>query len=1379
MLVVVGCLRPAGLPSRADGADQATARCSDIPSCERALLAPSGPTPELLAAYGRLRPKQQLSAAWRLFVQAQRSKTRSLVVAFGNSTLPTALRPATRLQLPAQGLCQSVPDRLLLRSWAQAAHLETLVLLHPKTATIAYPRDPLAPFAAGLFAQIASTPSQLAEDLALGDALHALLSSMKDYAFLPAHKQAQSLLAKVLGPALRPATLRAAFVLGLLDAAGIKQARPLPPTALLNYQPRHPYDAWLAARLAPQARQASAWRQRIVPHLPARFLPLLQKPGSAPSCTEQATGSIDRIADLALLQLPRIGLRALAAKSTGEVDRAAFNKAVSLANASSAPWAFLQPLLAAEAGLKSPTPQRHKALHLSAKKHVAALAKLAQQSPEALSPGSIVNMMYNAGVARDPQLREPLLLLAEDLSVGGLEKAANPGQALRAALASFALAMSLPMQLQRGQYAALAGMLRKLSRHRFQRAQGWDAAALHLTQAVATHWAGSSQHAASAKAIRYALAPAAQATTNGHWARLAQVATRYVALFGRGDLNATVSNPRMFSEDRRRARSQVKAALKTLSPQGPQKPPARELLNVLADLTDGVIAAAGHLMKAPPSSNCAGASAIPSHGELRDMVERLRKRRRRLLALGALHQGQSPWLEKARVLALLLSDIIDGIDRKARPRWRVQHQQAQRWLHQASGAPATPSAALASSYLVLRTLFGSTKEDAQTVSKILRDESAVALEGMGRLFRTSRENSVFRVLAAPKRTGSQALRGDTFSRYAERAYASGQEDQGDMLLLLSLTASVMRSTAVASEAIQIAQRRKRPVLSALLLHHRPQQKSPARVRELRRLSQAACAPAPAGTAIVLQVQGALQAFRNGRRRRALNDLRRALVQAEQKGLHVPRQTFRYAEQAGPVLLQLEHGISFGRHLLAGSDSFRIGLGFVGQDEASRSGLATALSSANSPSSRRDALDYFIHATAVASILHDLSGERAHARRYARNALSGWASGLRLGTTAYRPSASRPFGQGAAKAMLALLAQQAIEAQEPMLGGALLSLLRKALGPKASDASIERLPKDLPPALGGIAELPQLASRSQATLKTLVAPLRCTQHPGEAKKLLLASCGRYAKALALRIADALPRLPRLKGARYAKSPRCLAYKALDRFLSAAAERRYQPRRFSAAVAALHRAKLNDTAGDLLANQRLAKHCSQSLVAHARSLGADPSLGKHLRASLWSVAVRCAPPEKVGPDLLVLSQLTSQLADPLRHFEVLVYAAKLALRGHPRPLSLLVKQAGFVAAWQRRSAALGALALVLRQAGLTLVERGASKTRRNTRDPAYAQLCRSDAQHGLQSVCSSISFLMSKASLAERKAAAKESLLRFVGTGSQLLRPPPAASPPPKR
>ena len=1283
----------------------------------------------------------------------------------------------------------------MLLTLARLAGRSQLFFADGKQLTQLFPQDVLAMHCLELEPTLALEREQIAGAIELAAAVRKASAAAGKSDYVSAARLVDALGSKITatGPSSEPG-LRARVAQVVFGRAGIrlsdlddeKQDKPQPPP-----WPRvsSAYADYLIVRLAPTKQQHAQYQQRrdriIATASPERVALLDVMYGPPDACPVPVVPSMGQPSDL--LFAGQLAL-ALDDKATpGGAPRggklllepwlARYDKAVLMTEQHQAGWAFVGALLQQRGtlhGLSAEGTTTYKRVSQMAHRHIAALRKLAEAEPARFAALSVVSLIYKPGVFQDPGLRAAVSELVASSVEQKIRAAGEVSEVYEAALAAFALGISSPSYVQGAQLGALRKALQRKLEGAFAAHKGWGVAGLHAASGVVDKLLGKGD------GLKRAVSRVATSLGgNVPYPSLAKLVTsiaRYGQLIGSDKLDATVANPKMFSPQRAAARIALRAAIAGFDDAGPQSLADKELLGHVTDLADGLIAAVAALLTRDDGDkpSCDSAPAITTEGPLRDVFDRLQKKRRLMLKQRAFSRGAGVWLSRARLLAVVLSDVLDVADKSSSLRFAVVDKDAQRIANEALRAWASrDSAQLATSlYLIVRATAGEQKTDLTAI----RDNSIRALGALAKLFGDSRGGaraSFFAALAKADVTKTLPTSTDglapMIADYAKRAYSQGAVDQGDLLMMMALGATIAKSKNVSSALLELAREQKRPVLLPLMLYSKNVRESgdPSDFESVvRDATSSGCQPPDPKD--VLTVRRAIFDFRSGRRSQARKKLEELLSRAERQGLVVPRQVYRYVEKAGDKLFNAEQSMSLGGNLLNSSGTFQVGLGMQrgGDAEDQKHGRFTAtFADTKTLKAQKESARYYAHVAILAAVFHGLDKARPQALLAARRALVAWNAGVRLGPTAVLSGEDTAKWAQDAGATIAIAAQQAAEADEAFLSGALWSMARKALGDQASDESVGKLLDPLPATLRGIADLSALAKRAASSLETLAAPLACTNKPGRGDQLARVDCKQYPVALGLRIAEGLSKLPRLKPGAEAKLPNCRAWRELDGFLGAADQRRYEPTKFVAAVGALRSSGRLGDAAVLLADQRHARHCTPSLIAHARALAQRTELGAHLRGDVLSVAVTCSDPKKVLADIKLLDQLTAKHPLPVRNFELLVFAARVAKQaGNFAPLLAMTSRPDYLPRWQRLGPDMATIALLLHHAAATLATKAVDKTATLS---FYRLLCTTFPAKKRGALCNTIGLLRAASATTDLKQVASQALAQFIGTGAAIL------------
>jgi hypothetical protein len=1294
------------------------------------------------------------------------------------------------------------PARAIVET-ARSAKLNEFFMVEGGQIFQVFANDPLAFQMASALPRVRVQPNALPRALELSGMLRRAFDAAAEGRYVQAAAEARQLEERLGADAPRDeveARARAGFE--VLQRAGLAlrnskaggAASPpsgdVAPRALPQVSGAYAALAYLRSAGDDRGRFHKGMRPQLEKELsPARLAALDRKFAEAPPCTDVPAPVFQELSDLMFLDELASALDADLPPNSVEVRGklpldawlARYDAALSMVERERLGWLAMPALLlerGGDRGIDLATSAVWKRVTKLALAHLASQRSLAEAHPDGFDVFSLFALAASPGTSRDPALRDAVSRVMGDAVRGRMGAARDPSAMLEAGIGVVALTMVVPGYAQSAQLGALAEAVgTKLDRD-FAKERGWAMAALHGARAL-LGFLGGNQQAAESLPARWAEVLRGPELAHPMLGSLAVVAVSYVDLALRDKLEPQIANPKLVSPLRSSAREALAAAINGLAEGGPTTTDERELGLALGDFGDlALTAALAALRSEPPKETpatltCEGGERWHPPG-VKEALERALKKRRQLLGLSAIKGGDGPWVRRARLLALLGSDLLDSqLPGTKNGRFAIANADADRVVTQAlDGWLEGPVADLSASvYRVVRTVNSGRggADSTPPLGDVLRGFSALR-----RLFATDAGTSIFTFLDDAKGSAglaAVALAGGSSVRIIETlarlAYESKAYDQGDLLLLslLAVSGILDKEVRVHSSSVALAREFDRPVVLSLALHDATVRggKNPQLLAQaVTRATQGSCRPGDASG--VLDVEVALAELKRGDRKAALVRLTALLERAETRGLVLPEQTFRYRESNGKLEFYAEIGVPLARDFLDGGGTFNIG---IGTDTRARKpgGLIEGRFDADGGSGkgREAAARHYAHVALLTSIVARLDGDVRLAHGAARRALATWLAGVKLGaTTIAAGDAASTWPKDAASAV-ALAAQQAVDAGEPFLAGSLWGLLPRALGAKVTDMDVAALTGELPPTLSGIPDLETVAKRAGASLETLFAPSACTERVGSAGKFARVSCDDYPLALSLRIGDGLSVLPRLDGARTTDGAVCDAYRALDAFLGAADERRYDPDAFTRAVAALRRAGKAGDAASLLSNQRHPQHCSLELIEHARALSRDESLGMYLRADAVSVALTCSKVTADAADLELLDALTERQALPLRNFEVLLFAAELAKAGHPEALYAVTHRDGVIARWQRISPDVAGLVLLAQAVAEQLTGNAPSKL---ASQPTYDVLCTAHPSAERAPVCNLLGVLRSD-DPATARAAAPEALQRFIDTARSVI------------
>ncbi len=1269
---------------------------------------------------------QKSASDWRAITGAmQRAKGGALVLFDGKA--PSTTLSHVRLTADPQRSVSAERHRIL--ELARREGVRHVLRIRGRESWQAFPRDPLAPWTLGLPAVIAADEAHLAEDHAIAETLRRALQYASRFDYVAAADEID-ILHKSVGKASAEAGWRARLAIGLFERAGVARrfVKPLAPVQGLPSPIRSPYAAWLAIRVSETGRKASfsSLMDRVKPHLDERRAAITRRlHDPVERCPADLLVPMERPSDLVFLGPFSRSLRvdSSAPKPRLELDEwlKAYHRAEQFVTSTGTYWAHAAHLLrqrGRRSGLSASGTATYRRVTERSLQHVGGLLKLARGDATRFRAAALTALSYLPGTMRDRRLYRRLNEGLSGLVALQIQSAQTERALLEAGFSAVASIMASPPAQQAGRLDHARGVFGRKLDSDFATAVGWRMAGLRLGEAVTATFAGDARRLRSVLPALRATLDFGRLDGGAEIAPFMRVLVKYAELGAAGQLDASVTNPKMLSPERREAQSALATALRELAPRGPSVGPEREFWRDLSVLADGLLAAAVATVHAEDKSQCEGQRVIGGGHPLRDTLDRLRKRQQRIRKRRAFKRGDSTWLRRARAIAVLLTDCLDLVDRtRGKVRFRLARTDAVIALRSGLTAWTGPKIAtqFASAYALATAHLG----EERVSGAFVREHLPRALAGVDAfigspLFGDSDTTMADGRAAGPADAQVPAL----FLRYSEAARKAGDDVRADLMSLLALT--VASGSEHPLPAHRVAAAKGTAAELPIALHQSRFDVEVARIlpRLVRESTAASCSrPNPDAT---LLVRKALAAAREGKLGVARKQLAGVLRDAQTHGLDVALQQHVYLHQHGPRLLKLATSFSLGQPLLRGAHQFNLSLGIRSQTERERQ-IEISWADPRSSEGLTQAARYFAHASAVASLLHGVqspahSAQPKDASRFARNAIDSWIHGTRLG-----PRAAR--GEDwirDARFSLPLLAQQAADRGDALLSGDLWTLARRALGKTVSDAQVAGSMSALPHWLRGIPGLDALRARASSSLKVAASTLPCTSRMTNFKPWRRVGCHRYPLALGLRVAEALPLLPIL--VRHAErhdatAGRCKAWRSLDQFLSRMQQGSYDPDALVAAITALRKAGRLDDAAVMLTRHRKRQHCSPTLVAHARALGGSAQLGLHLRADALSVALNCGGDGELAATLSKLDRLTVQFVDLGRNFQVLLFAARVATQtGNFDPLGKLTRTDGFLARYTARGPAIATTALLLHEAARPHTQPVPSWS-----DDAYRLLC----------------------------------------------------------
>ncbi|AKT40040.1 uncharacterized protein CMC5_041930 [Chondromyces crocatus] len=1392
-------------------------RCdpSDLGACERALgiaLAEGRATHDLVGAYLDARASRDATDPWVRLRGAlppatgQGQPRSSGVAILVEGAAPTGLkRPATRGARWVESPELPAPDHLdanaLLLALGDAAGLGLLVHVRGRAVHQLFPADPLRPFLVGLppLLQVDPTLASLDQDASLDASLREAFTAAGAFHYVDAARAADRLAAAIAtrDPNDEP-VLRARYALFLLANAGVA-LEPLgdpapPPPEPTTTATTTPYADLLRVHLA--SKEHEAWKTRGASVLrgirPERQEAITSFYGQVRGCAPPFAPPMEDARDLmfasrlasALAPLPSTLAPATSPDTSipaGSLPLSAwlprYESMVDLATATGTVWAIAPRLLLQRGdahGLSlSDTPLYKRVTDLGLA-HLTALKQLAAAEPARFRTLSIVLLAYAPGALGDERLRDAVAGLTQTSVQRKLAAAEDAAEVANGVLSGLIIGTSYPPALQTAHFTALQGAITAKLRGDMTKRTGWDVAGLYAADAlyrVVTDQAPDVSF--SAAQVARALASDAALPFPG-LGQLAASLGRYAALGVDKQLDPDLTDVARFPAERRKARDDLQRALASLA----DEPAPAGLLDDLTTFADGLIAlGSAKLAHSPPAPDTCADEDARYTPAMRRALARLGDVRRRILLSPRYRTGDGAWIRRARMVTVLLSDAMDLMS--PRPKGRPGARALVAFSIPKADAQTTVAAglrdwnehplagALTSTYGLARAIL-----ESRSPEEVARESGALLPRTLATLHAFFRDDAhdgsagvaLFDALAQmPQGQGSVDLR-ELLLGYARAFTDRGQRDQADLWLLVTLLYSALGEDDLFKPSLDLAQ--KSGSRTTWMLHYLAEAwkaKSgkpydPSTYAEgMRSATDDTCTRVDAGP--FMSVLEAGHAFSQGRHAEARKTLDGVLDHAEQRGLTVPRITYRYDEKTATRVLSLSFKISYGSGLLENGNAFQLGLGL--RTPAKPEGtLSVQIEPDGGDTATEDTASYYVHLAALAAAYHYLDGDRERGATAARRAISTLTFGLRLGDRAHAQADPVAWGSSA-RGTLALTAQLAAEAGQPLLAGDLWTVLRPLIPRTATDAEVNEILDTSPLGLASHAGFAPLLARTRRSLAALAEPLPCTSAKVELGHHEEPTCEGYPLALSLRAADALTKLPRLR--RGNASAACGTLRHLDAFLTSAERGTYDPDAFTRAVEALRTDGLLYDAAVLLTRQRQESHCSPTLTSAARALGRAPAIGPALRADALSVAVNCTSltlADGTVDDLLALHAETRNLPDLNRHVQVMLFMTDLAQRESRWDLlARLTEQPEFVERWLNVSPRLATAALLITHVAGILHRDGAVSEKASA---AHDLLCKTFPPGDRAPLCNDITALRAAQALPkeQRQRRAEQALRRLL-------------------
>lgn len=1217
---------------------------------------------ERAAKYAALAREHDQGDPWaQLFAALQRQRSTlpsdgpATVIVAELAVAPQVLAAAARARVAVvvQDLKEpaSLPAAELLTWLAAAARFDHVLWVRGQAAWQLFPLDPLQPFMAGLAPVVRDDAAltHLTETVALAQTLRAAFSAASGFHYVEAAALADRLVAQ----AGREATpdepvLRARYGLQLLRAAGIVLSRAgagdSTPDLTFSASPADtPYGDLLRVRLATSKARTDEWtarRTNILRGIAADrrddFADLM---APAPACRSQRLLPMESVRDLAFSQrladtLAPEGATPAAGQLPLRQWQQRYDTLVELVSATGSAWSYLPALLRQRGPAPiSPSPPGRTQARVTelALAHLHASQELQQAAPARYQVLSQFELLLCAGLRADPPLFREMLFLSDASVKSRLAPPASPAAVLEGVLWAALAGLGYPDAARASYFNGLHAVLSSRLGGDLQSQTGWAVAGLYALDELYRRLTGApSQLATDTHHLVRALADPGVAYPE--LAGLVQAAALYLGLVLDNALDAAlVGNPAGFPSQRLEAYQLLQRALQTLGTSDAAAAASSEARD-LAAVADGlftVLAAAVH-SKPGWEPQCKDEAAAQSP-QLRTALDKLRALRLQLIGPAISPTTATSGQLRTRLLLQILSDLLDYGARDGQPiRFATASDAAERNVRDGlrTWPLGTGAALLGQSYRLLRDYLAQAAElrkvplsPAQTQALLAQIQELVRA--------AARAGTGSQLVAALSQLDFSKLRSDNLAQaaagLAQGLYLHEQPQQAGILLL---TAALLDSgDAAATRAVlAAAERQDRPLVAMVRFlldsqsHLQGRAPAPsAYAAALRSDAESVCQES--GTAQVLTLLQAASDFSHGKRGRARSSLRAWLQDAEEHGLSVPRVTYQFEEKVGTLTFQLGYSLSYGLGVLNAGKDFKLGLG-ASTTPHSESKLTTSFASHDNDKANQEATRYYVYGAALLAVYELLDGHTAAAEQAAARALIGSEGRTRLGR--------RPLPAGNvnlahdSRAVFAVAAQLLAEAGRPILAGRLWAKVYGGFFDHDDEATVLSILSPLPTGLAGVAAVPPLLPRVQASLRQLARDLPCRrrgQPPLAAKGV---TCAEYPLALALSLGGDGEPLP---GFPTRPQTACENWQALDRFMRVQRERQAsRPARaaaITAAVSALLAAR--DEVGAALLLLPLPSCDAELLTAAQRvaAAGVPPPLQQQLLSEVTSCTPRSTP------------------------------------------------------------------------------------------------------------------------------------------------------------
>ncbi len=1326
VLCVLGC-EPANDPSKLPKGSACSAE--NVVACEDALaraVALGDDVVELSRAYAAARRERDggdafAQAATNLAELGKTGRAALLLLGGAKSPLPGGELPSAESG-PIAALGKA-PSELVWVALAEAAGLDYLAVVRADGSVVrAFGRDPLKPWMIGLVpAVVDADASVLRGDAAIERELRATFEAASRFDYVAATDHVDVL--EGLVGAEPPGDAQALRARVMTNALGLPKQRPLVSGAESTEPAPGPeprasdsgYYHLLRVRTDPASAGAFAKRsQALLPSVPEDLRGLAEQTWGTPSegCTVTLPHSFERPRDLAFAHLLAPAL--LPARARDERGRLRlddwyprYGKLVDLVERTQTGF-FLVPTLIYERGGKSSIVPSgsdvHRRVNVLLSKHAKALLALSTKKPGRVGLGQL-GFLASPGAYGDAETIATLKDLSRVSAQGSLALSSEPWDVLAATFMGAILSANMPPDM-RDQHlnGLLSAFSERLSKD-FQKRAGWPVAlSFGADLAYRAVFKQGPDVAASVANITRALETDPNIEGPG-LAALLSAFVRYGGLASLGGLGSPVlEDDKAPLPGRAAARSAIESALGRLST-APAEPKLSKQVAALSDNAGATLAlAVGSLLDeapaAPPKAKgeapqCEAELGQKPDPKLERALRKLADQRKTLWQNAALQSGKDEWTRRARGLVLVLSDAIDlaqaeQAKRRAPKDKRAQDLGVKFFISQAQADQVLADALSsfgASDNLVKASVNGYALgrgflsggptyfrgDGLERARELLAAAGRLLAEDGGP---TSAGALLTSIAPALGRSGPDVT--PPFLSVAGRLFGENKRQEAEMVLLAAVITSAMSEQALGKGPFELAEKHQSQLGWVLEFVRQVGPRAgalgePKFQPGLDALLKERCAVASSST--VSGVLGAIERFRTGERETSRLELDK-LLEADKAGLTIPHVSYAFKHETKTRAFNVSIALDLGAPFVGATGDFNVGGGFQTAGEPKFS-LEVAVDSPDSKRASDASAQYYVHATAVAGVLHFLAKDPVRGERAAARVLGS----VLTPTSLYKPGLTDEPARFAepAKPTLALLAQLAIDSGRPLLGGALLQIVRSGFDPRTVKADeLTALLDPLPRPLVGISELEPVLARTKKTLGALGFGLPCVGPKTDKAVFLRPTCEAYPQALALRVADAVLGLPELSAGK--KSDGCGDLAALDGFLRPAQRGKYEPEKLLDAAEKLIAEKKVLDATLLLTRQRDPSHCVPRALAAMRKAHAELAGAPAQRADLLTGLINCGiggEAAALSLDLAALDAEVRKLGDPSREIQGGLFAAALSVRrGEPQLLDTLTKQPDFV-------------------------------------------------------------------------------------------------------